>query len=160
MLGIGGGGIRTPETVSRLTVFKTVAFSRSAMPPVCCGRHFTPGPARASTERYNQVVNWNWTIFLRGMYVSLGLPALGYAYMANCGGGLPLIQVPGHSTGFSLFMYASAFLSYAFFGLLVSIFFMWKTTPPNTCRQCSYNLTGNTSGICPECGTLIKDNTP
>ncbi len=29
----GGGGIRTPETVSRLTVFKTVAFSRSATPP-------------------------------------------------------------------------------------------------------------------------------
>ena len=30
---IGGGGIRTPETLSRLTVFKTVAFSRSATPP-------------------------------------------------------------------------------------------------------------------------------
>ncbi len=29
----GGGGIRTPETLSRLTVFKTVAFSRSATPP-------------------------------------------------------------------------------------------------------------------------------
>ena len=23
---------------------------------------------------------------------------------------------------------------------------------PNLCRQCGYNLTGNTSGICPECG--------
>ncbi len=31
--GNGGGGIRTPETVTRLTVFKTVAFSRSATPP-------------------------------------------------------------------------------------------------------------------------------
>ena len=30
---IGGGGIRTPETFARLTVFKTVAFSRSATPP-------------------------------------------------------------------------------------------------------------------------------
>ena len=29
----GGGGIRTPETLTRLTVFKTVAFSRSATPP-------------------------------------------------------------------------------------------------------------------------------
>ena len=29
----GGGGIRTPETIARLTVFKTVAFSRSATPP-------------------------------------------------------------------------------------------------------------------------------
>src|SRR6185437_16764226 len=24
------------------------------------------------------------------------------------------------------------------------------------CPQCSYNLTGNTSGICPECGTRIS----
>jgi hypothetical protein len=32
-LTIGGGGIRTPDTVSRVTVFKTVAFSHSATPP-------------------------------------------------------------------------------------------------------------------------------
>lgn len=25
------------------------------------------------------------------------------------------------------------------------------------CRRCSYNLTGNTSGICPECGTPVPD---
>jgi hypothetical protein len=29
----GGGGIRTPETLTRLTVFKTVSFSRSDTPP-------------------------------------------------------------------------------------------------------------------------------
>ena len=29
----GGGGIRTPETLASLTVFKTVAFSHSATPP-------------------------------------------------------------------------------------------------------------------------------
>jgi hypothetical protein len=29
----GGGGIRTPETLSGLTVFKTAAFNRSATPP-------------------------------------------------------------------------------------------------------------------------------
>ena len=23
------------------------------------------------------------------------------------------------------------------------------------CRECGYNLTGNTSGVCPECGTKI-----
>ena len=26
---------------------------------------------------------------------------------------------------------------------------------PGQCRQCRYNLTGNTSGMCPECGTAI-----
>src|SRR5262249_49973029 len=29
----GGGGIRTPETLAGLTVFKTAAFNRSATPP-------------------------------------------------------------------------------------------------------------------------------
>ncbi len=26
------------------------------------------------------------------------------------------------------------------------------------CQECGYNLTGNTSGICPECGTPIPDD--
>lgn len=29
--------------------------------------------------------------------------------------------------------------------------------PPACCRKCGYNLTGNVSGICPECGTTIPD---
>ena len=40
--------------------------------------------------------------------------------------------------------------------------FIWKEDrdklqPENACRHCGYNLTGNTSGICPECGTQIQD---
>jgi hypothetical protein len=31
-----------------------------------------------------------------------------------------------------------------------------RSTPPGLCHCCSYNLTGNVSGICPECGTPIK----
>jgi predicted Zn-ribbon and HTH transcriptional regulator len=26
---------------------------------------------------------------------------------------------------------------------------------PGQCRNCGYNLTGNVSGICPECGTAV-----
>jgi hypothetical protein len=28
--------------------------------------------------------------------------------------------------------------------------------PPGHCQNCGYNLTGNVSGICPECGRGIK----
>lgn len=27
---------------------------------------------------------------------------------------------------------------------------------PGHCQSCNYNLTGNLSGICPECGTLVR----
>ncbi|MFH1109328.1 MAG: hypothetical protein V1790_09060 [Planctomycetota bacterium] len=27
---------------------------------------------------------------------------------------------------------------------------------PNTCPKCRYDLTGNVSGVCPECGTAIE----
>lgn len=27
-----------------------------------------------------------------------------------------------------------------------------RCIPPGHCQSCGYNLTGNTSGICPECG--------
>jgi len=28
--------------------------------------------------------------------------------------------------------------------------------PPGHCVRCGYNLTGNTSGVCPECGSVIR----
>jgi hypothetical protein len=30
-----------------------------------------------------------------------------------------------------------------------------RTVPPGSCQSCGYNLTGNTSGTCPECGTPV-----
>ncbi|NLE59112.1 MAG: hypothetical protein GX616_12180 [Planctomycetes bacterium] len=28
--------------------------------------------------------------------------------------------------------------------------------PPGNCRKCGYNLTGNVSGVCPECGESAR----
>ena len=32
-----------------------------------------------------------------------------------------------------------------------------RRVPPGHCRQCGYNLTGNVSGRCPECGAGTAD---
>jgi hypothetical protein len=32
-----------------------------------------------------------------------------------------------------------------------------RRIPPDHCQQCSYDLTGNEGGICPECGTAISE---
>jgi len=31
----------------------------------------------------------------------------------------------------------------------------WRHTSPGHCRKCGYDLTGNESGVCPECGERI-----
>jgi hypothetical protein len=32
----------------------------------------------------------------------------------------------------------------------------WRyALPPGVCQTCGYNLTGNVSGVCPECGTNV-----
>jgi hypothetical protein len=31
-----------------------------------------------------------------------------------------------------------------------------RRIPPGHCRKCGYNLTGNVSGVCPECGAEVK----
>ncbi len=40
-------------------------------------------------------------------------------------------------------------------GLVVSRWRRNRLQPPGTCRECGYDLTGNESGVCPECGMAI-----
>ena len=47
--------------------------------------------------------------------------------------------------------------------LLVAVptLLLWRgRIPPGHCRKCEYNLTGNTSGVCPECGHIIAKTLP
>lgn len=40
---------------------------------------------------------------------------------------------------------------------------LWRRTrrfPPGQCRRCGYNLTGNVSGVCPECGQRVDSAKP
>lgn len=34
----------------------------------------------------------------------------------------------------------------------------WPLYPPGHCIQCGYNLTGNVSGTCPECGNVMSND--
>jgi len=48
--------------------------------------------------------------------------------------------------------------------LIIPIFYLrrrWQLRPivPGHCRGCGYNLTGNTSGVCPECGRAFERRT-
>jgi hypothetical protein len=44
-----------------------------------------------------------------------------------------------------------------FVAIAVPTFWLWRhdrRLPPGHCRRCGYDLTGNESGVCPECGSL------
>jgi len=55
--------------------------------------------------------------------------------------------------GFSVARYATPLI---IFGLLTR---WWapERIPPGHCQTCGYNLTGNVSGVCPECGEKVKE---
>jgi hypothetical protein len=42
--------------------------------------------------------------------------------------------------------------------VLLPTAFLWyrdRRIPPGHCRKCGYDLTGNVSGTCPECGEKV-----
>jgi hypothetical protein len=52
-------------------------------------------------------------------------------------------------------------LTLAMLGFTYFLFWQDRFRPKSGhCRTCNYNLTGNTSGICPECGTPCRSVTP
>ena len=59
------------------------------------------------------------------------------------------------------FLPFTAFFLFVFFlpvGFLAGIPIWWlkpKPKPPGYCQKCGYNLRGNVSGVCPECGEKI-----
>lgn len=59
-----------------------------------------------------------------------------------------------YKLGFSLGVCA-AFFAYASLGTLYDWPGYRRPLEPGQCRGCRYDLTGNTSGVCPECGQPI-----
>ena len=44
--------------------------------------------------------------------------------------------------------------------VVIAAIYLWRSdrrTAPGHCPHCNYNLTGNTTGTCPECGHALAD---
>lgn len=70
-----------------------------------------------------------------------------------------------HSTNLHTLLRTIPILMPLLSGTLVSCLIVFQNallTPDfrrGVCRKCAYNLTGNVTGICPECGTAVMPNT-
>lgn len=80
-------------------------------------------------------------------------------YHANSGFHWPRVTKAGVSHGVPpTFLFIPLWLPLVVVAIPTSILFYrdHKRIPPGHCQECGYNLTGNESGICPECGTEIR----
>jgi predicted amidophosphoribosyltransferase len=59
--------------------------------------------------------------------------------------------------GFSILVRYSTLLGALAVLLCISLLAIRRRTRPGLCRFCGYNLTGNVSGVCPECGKPIQN---
>src|SRR5215472_14630033 len=103
---------------------------------------------------YRRSGQWGWgelNMFVRSWLRSAGFG--GWSYTRDIGGGLiwppPKASLPGYVVFFPLWPLAIVSL------LLASTWAIRRRRGGVgiCCENCSYNLTGNTSGVCPECGT-------
>ena len=82
----------------------------------------------------------------------------GFAFVWACASG----DVPVGALGIAAIPYWPLFIAFSILPALAChrYFRIWRGSvfaSRNQCRNCAYNLTGNTSGVCPECGTKISN---
>jgi len=88
-------------------------------------------------------------------YISYKPPAGFSIGRPFCGRDLP-VGASCDSLGTRLW-YFPAWIPLAFAGpLTVLLFILDRLSPPGKCRECGYDLTGNVSGVCPECGSPVS----
>ena len=106
------------------------------------------------------LIVWAWVVSSTaalGALISRGRPArmLGVISMACLVGILALIFVNGvHIDGKD----SSVFLLSAITAVLAMVIKPISRIPRGHCTACGYNLTGNTTGVCPECGGKVPQS--
>ena len=66
---------------------------------------------------------------------------------------LPQVEWPPGTLYLMIPLWFPAFLA------CIATIVLWRPSrhvPPGHCKACRYDLTGNTSGTCPECGTRVE----
>jgi len=73
---------------------------------------------------------------------------LGYGWVCEIGSGIRGCWQVGVPFWFAFLLFA------------VPLTILWlrsRRIPPGYCQACGYNLTGNVSGVCPECGSPVDE---
>jgi hypothetical protein len=70
----------------------------------------------------------------------------------------PTILLPSYGTANGLSLRVPLWIPFLIFAMPTT--YLWwrdrrRRIPPGHCRKCGYDLTGNVSGICPECGVKM-----
>jgi hypothetical protein len=67
------------------------------------------------------------------------------------------LRTPGAVTQLHIYLWVPLVLCV---GIIAARLIVWnrqRRKPAGSCQHCGYDLTGNVSGICPECGKAVAD---
>ena len=97
--------------------------------------------------------------FVRGAAATAAASGCCAAYCVACLTPLPPgFPVVAHAMMILSLAAVPCILAFAFYGVLTHFFGpRGESGAAPRCQTCGYNLTGNVSGICPECGEPIPD---
>ncbi|GMU81861.1 MAG: hypothetical protein AMXMBFR47_17320 [Planctomycetota bacterium] len=121
----------------------------------------------ASGERNADPMLGHWLSVPISSDIHVGILSSDYPKIANLPPLPPKLMVLFDLGGFRSFAFYAPFSAQrvrvipawapllTLFGLACLFLIRWSKPTPNTCRSCGYNLTGNVSGRCPECGSPL-----
>lgn len=127
----------------------------------CCARN-------EHWVRIGRIAPWvcrvvSYVLFVTSLYPALCLVDWLCDFRAGSSAGLDAVALMVRSELIASILFAACTVVLAYIParlLYVLTTFRLDVEETLYCRRCSYNLTGNVSGICPECGTPVEQDQP